>query len=137
MSEPNQPHSGMPRNQKSLAELPLTQLPRRDRSALVALDAEWPDSRGLMARVAMAMRDRPRDPEEVIERVIMDMLFEAAKAYREAHQSGEDVYERLGSAVDAMTEALPRHYRHLVARNLSPQQKTFLAKRLPPSQLLE
>ena len=114
---------------RSLAALQLNRLTRRQRQALVSLDLIWPDSRGLMLRVAERLRRAA--PGEATEEAILRMLQAAAEAYL-ATRRGDD-YEHFGACVDALTEALERPHGHFVAQSLSARQRGCLARRLPPT----
>lgn len=111
--------------------LPLAALSRADRHTLSLLEMDWPDSLGLMARVALHARTHDpigADPQAGT----LAMVRAGVAAYRKSWEAGDDDTERFAAFVDGITHALPREQQHCVAQALSAAQRRVLARRFPP-----
>ncbi|TVQ94546.1 MAG: hypothetical protein EA400_01160 [Chromatiaceae bacterium] len=107
-------------------------MPRRlfsstERRTLGTLDLEWPDSRGLLDRLAARLATQLPDAD-----CATAQLATAARAglsaYREAQRTGADDYARFSAFVDGLAEALEPQYRPWLAQSLSQQQRRWLAR---------
>ena len=83
----------------------------------------------MMSRIAERLRAASASTDT--EAAIVRMLQAAAEAYYSA-TPGDD-YERFGACVDALTATLDRQQARFVAQALSPRQRQYLARRLPPA----
>jgi hypothetical protein len=111
--------------------LPLAALSRADRHTLGLLEMDWPDSIGLMVRVALHARMHDpigADPQAGT----LAMVRAGICAYRRSWEGRDDDTERFAAFVDGITHALPREQQHCVAKALSATQRRVLARRFPP-----
>jgi hypothetical protein len=111
--------------------LPLAALSRADSQTLSMLEMDWPDSIGLMVRVARHALDHDPIGADPQARTLA-MVRAGIAAYRKSWEGTDDDTQRFGAFVDGITYALPREQQHCVAKALTATQRWVLARRLPP-----
>jgi hypothetical protein len=103
--------------------------PRAARDALTQAERDWPDSRGLLERLALGLR-RLHRTEEILLARLASAATGALAAHRAARKARLPERERFAAFVGGIADALDASERPVLERALTAAQRRVLGGRL-------
>ncbi len=112
---------------KNLLRAVLTK--RADREALVQAEIDWPDSRGLLERLALGLREL-HTADDVLHARVATIAASAIAAHRAARKAQVPDRERFAAFVQGIEDALDPREQPLLVEAMTAAQRRILGARL-------
>lgn len=105
-------------------------LKRSQRDALTQVEIDWPDSRGLLERLALGLEEQhPADAAALALR-LQRLVLTATTAHKEAKKAGVPDRERFAAFFEGILGALVACEHPILAQALTADQRRVLAGRI-------